>query len=160
MEKKLRVQLIVVNSFLIGVIGLILCLFTGDLYLYIGDLLNFITSLIFLAYLDVIVAFLLLILYLYYLIRQLETSSYKNFIAVIEIVLGGIIIGFPMLDIIYIAANAYPLYLEGLITFVIYTILIYSLLFLPGVSLIVYGRLQLKRIKKSTYNLFKNLTFL
>ena len=155
---KIRILIILLVAFLASLVGIVLYLLFEYMYPFIHNLLYVISSYTFLIFVDLIVAEVLLIIYLYHLIIPIKTLRGKTIMSIILMILGAVMIGFPLFIIIYLFSTIYVFILEGLFFFFFIGLLTYGFFLIPGLFLIYYGWQNRKLIiaKYKSHSINKN----
>lgn len=142
MDTKARIISIVVISFFIG---LIIIAFLIPLFMYsfifhsYKNFRHLFMSYNFYIFLDLFVLVIILFLYLYYLIRPIKTLNGKKTLTIIEMILGGILVIFPLIGIGVLSSSFLSIYLEGFFLFYLVGLLFYCFLLIPGTILFIHG---------------------
>lgn len=136
---KIRILIIFLVALLASLLGLVLYLIFEYMYPFMHNLLYVISSFTFLIFVDLIGVELLLILFLYHLIMPIKTLKGKIIVSVIVMIVGAVIMGFPLFIIIYMFSTIYVFILEGFLFFFIIGLLTYCFFLIPGIVLIWYG---------------------
>lgn len=137
--KKPRILIILPIIILISLVGVVLFLLFEYLYPFMYNLLYEMSSFPFLIFIDLIIAEIFLIIFIYHLINPIKTSKGKTILSVFEMILGAVMTMFPLFFISLMFPTFYAYFLEGFLFVAILGLLIYCFFLIPGVFLIWYG---------------------
>lgn len=155
MDTKARLISIVAISFFIGLISIVY-LIPQFMYSFIfhsyKNFRHLFMSYNFYIFLDLFVLVIILFLYLYYLIRPIKTLNGKKSLTIIEMVLGGILVIFPLIGIGVLSSSFLSIYLEGFFLFYLIGLLFYCFFLIPGTILFIHGWHLLKNHNTQSSN--------
>jgi len=142
MDTKARIISIVVISFFIGLISIVylipLFMYSFIFHSY-KNFRHLFMSYNFYIFLDLFVSVIILFLYLYYLIRPVKTLNGKKTLTIIEMILGGIIVIFPLIGIGVLSSSFLWMYLDGFFIFYLMGLFVYCFFLIPGILFFIHG---------------------
>lgn len=149
LEKKYRIISIVSISILEAIIIYLLYSLCEYMYPYIGHIISVITSISFFFFIDLVVVFISLMIYLCHLLKPIKKLTVQTNLAIIKMVLGVMIAFFPLLATILFSLSIYALYIDGFLIFYFMAITVNFLFLVPGLILFLSGWKDRKMIKSS-----------